>query len=159
MFYLFAAVCVGGALIAVFRREPVVGAVGLIAMLLGVAGVFVLLHAHFLAVVQVLVYAGAVMVLIVFVIFLVDPRREGPLPLRGIIMKGFGAIAAVFILLEVGRAFLRGGGSRAELPAGFGSIEAFGEALFGAWLLPFELVSALLVVAMVAALVLAKRRT
>jgi NADH-quinone oxidoreductase subunit J len=59
----------------------------------------------------------------------------------------------------VGRAFLKAGGERSELPSGFGSIESFGEALFGAWLLPFELVSALLVVAMVAALVLAKRRT
>jgi len=158
MFYVFAAVCAAGALVAVFRRDPVVGAVGLIAALLGIAGIFVLLHAHFLAVVQVMVYAGAVMVLIIFVIFLVDPRREGPLPLRGIVMKVLGAFAAGFILLELGRALLRGGAPAEDLPAGYGSIEAFGEALFSHYLVPFELLSVLLVVAMIGALSLAKRR-
>lgn len=159
MFYMFAAVCVAGALVAVFRRDPVVGAVGLIGTLLGVAGIFVLLQAHFLAVIQVMVYAGAVMVLIIFVIFLVDPRREGPLPLRGIVMKVFGACAAVSILLGLARAVRHGSAAASSLPAGYGSIEWFGEALFTQWLIPFELLSALLTVAMIGALVLAKRRT
>ena len=158
MFYVFAAVCTAGALVAVFRRDPVVGAVGLIFTLLGVAGIFVLLQAHFLAVIQVLVYAGAVMVLIIFVIFLVDPRREGPLPLRGIVMKVLGACAAALILVELGRAIRSGHAPAAALPEGYGSIEWFGGALFTRWLVPFELISALLVVAMIGALVLAKRR-
>jgi NADH-quinone oxidoreductase subunit J len=161
VFYALAALCLGGAVVVVFRRDAVSGAMGLLAVLMGTAGLFALLSAHFLAVAQVLVYAGAVMVLIVFAIFLLDAARLRPIEFKGILMKVLGVMAACLsLLLLVSVAFDAGTGLGAVAAKGpaFGTMESVGRLLFGPYLLHFELISAVLLVAMMGAVVLARRR-
>ena len=79
IFYPLAAMCVALALAVILNKSPVGSAVCLIGMMLGLAGIFVLLHAHFLAIIQVLVYAGAIMVLFMFVIMLLNLKGEDTL--------------------------------------------------------------------------------
>ncbi|HET9251655.1 MAG TPA: NADH-quinone oxidoreductase subunit J [Candidatus Eisenbacteria bacterium] len=160
---MFAGIAVGCALAVVFHRNQVHCALFLIAVLLSVSGLFILLSASFIAALQVLVYAGAIMVLFLFVLMLLGAKDESPLLTRGA-MKGFGILFAIVAFAEVLWVLLAPSGEppdlagSAPLPEGFGSPASIGRVLYTVWLFPFEITSILLLVAVIGAVVLAKRK-
>ncbi len=159
-FWLCAALAVIGAVATVANKNPIRGAMGLLLLILSVAGLFFALHAQFLAVIQLIVYAGAIVVLFLFVIMLLGPSAVGPRDSRGIVARSIGG--GVFLLVGVGGLSLvvRGGAAMtlAEAPEQFGSVDAFGRVLFSSALVPFELSSALLMVAVVGAVAVARSK-
>jgi NADH-quinone oxidoreductase subunit J len=145
-------------LLVILQRHAVYSALFLIIAMGALAGIYITLEAHFVWAVQVLVYAGAIMVLFVFVIMLLNPPREEPrwawFDLRRIALAG---VLAVVLLGELLLVLVRGhtpGG--APVPPGFGSTEQVGRLLFTDFLFPFEVTSIILLVAIVGAMVLAK---
>ncbi len=159
-FYICAAVAVAGALVTVSARNPIRGAMGLLTMILSVAGLFLALHAQFLAAIQVIVYAGAIVVLFLFVIMLLGPSATSPRDQKDFVARAFGA-SLFGIVLSAGLVLVARGAHPAllgEPAADFGGIDAFGRALFADALVPFELSSALLIVAVVGALAVARGR-
>lgn len=163
LFAMFAGIAVGCAVGVVFNRNPVHCALLLIGVLLAMSGLFILLRAAFIAALQVLVYAGAIMVLFLFVLMLLSIRGETPLLTRGA-AKGFGILFALLVFVEVLWVILSPSGEPpalpgpAPLPEGFGSPASIGRVLYTVWLFPFEVTSILLLVAVVGAVVLAKRK-
>lgn len=160
LFYIFAFLTlVFGFLVVAnpFSRNPVTSAMFLVLTIASLAGLFVLLHAFFLAAVQVLVYAGAVMVLFLFVIMLLDLKAEERLKARKMaIVAGLvaaGAILAIFLQSLKAAAPLE----VTALPSVEGSTIPLGQLLFRNYLLPFEIVSLLLLVAMVGVVLLSKK--
>src|SRR5438105_14214863 len=164
-FWIFAVLTVALAGQVVLRRNPVHGAVSLVGAFFFLAGIYVLLSAHLIAILQVMVYAGAVMVLFVFVIMLLNLKEEELGELRFTFWKVVG-LAAVLVVVGViawraiGPAYPATGPARdnAILMAAqnFGGVKAVGRTLYLASVLPFEVTSLLLLVAVVAAVV---RRT
>jgi len=161
LFYLFAALLLGASLFVVLNRNPIYSVVALVFAFMNLAAMYFLLEAYFIGVLQVLVYAGAIMVLFLFVVMLLNVQPDRPRP--GLIHPdrwwfGLGALIFVglFLLLIGGiRALLT---SPVEDAAGMGSVANVGEALFTHFLLPFEIASLLLTVALVGAVFLAKKK-
>lgn len=157
LFILFGAIAVCGAIMVVTRKHPMASALYLILTLFAVAALFVLRQAHFLAAVQVIVYAGAVVVLFVFVIMLINvPEDRLPVE-RATTTRVLGVLAAGFFILEsavLARRFSMPIGPAAEV----GTVEAVGRALFTDYLLAFEITSVLLLAAVIGAIALAKRK-
>ncbi len=162
-FVFIALVSIIGAAGMVLSRNAVHSALFLVANLFCVALLYLSLNADFLAIVQVIVYAGAIMVLFLFVVTLLNPSQsESPDRLRG---QGLVAgVLAVVLLLEVGAVILSGAFSTVKSTAAPPAVDwgdnvhAIGTLLYGQYLFPFELTSILLLVAIVGATVLAKRR-
>ena len=159
LFYIFAALTLVCALLVVanpFSRSPVTSAMFLVLTIGSLAGLFVLLHAFFLAAVQILVYAGAVMVLFLFVIMLLNLKEEERRHLRkaavALALIAVGAIAAM-ILQTIDKSGV-GAGLDPKLEGG---TRELGKLLFTQYLLPFEIVSVLLLVAMVGVVILSKK--
>lgn len=159
LFYLFAFVAVATAIYVVAARNPIHSALSLIGTFFALAGIYVQLHAHLLAAIQILVYAGAIMMLFVFVLMLLSLGDEDFGQPRTTVMKIGGAGA-----LAVGGAVLAwrvlGGLSAPAFTTGeeFGTTKAVGRVLYGAYLLPFEVTSLLLLISIVAAIVVAKAK-
>lgn len=157
LFILFGAIAVGGAIMVVTRRHPMASALYLILTLFAVAALFVLRQAHFLAAIQVIVYAGAVVVLFVFVIMLINVP-ESKLPVERVTgLRFLGVVAAGLLILEsavLTRRFAVPGGASVDS----GSVQAVGKALFTDYLLAFEITSVLLLAAVIGAITLAKRK-
>ncbi len=158
-FYLCGFLAVCGALIAVTAANPVRGAMGLLTMILSVAGLFLALHAQFLAAIQLIVYAGAIVVLFLFVIMLLGPSARAPRDHRGRVSRTI--FATLFVVASLVTMFLaaRAAVRPEPLPMAdndFGGIDAFAKALFGEALVPFELSSALLMVAVIGAVAVAR---
>jgi NADH-quinone oxidoreductase subunit J len=155
-FGLIAVIVVGSALGLVLKRNPIHGALFLVINLGGIAALYLTLGAEFLAAAQVIVYAGAIMVLFVFAIMVLIPGKEetGPDPRRRYrllaIPVGIALLAELVLI-----AIRRGGPPRG--PGGPGGVEAIGRLLFTDYLFPFELTSVLLLAAMVGVMLLAKR--
>ncbi|MCL2723738.1 MAG: NADH-quinone oxidoreductase subunit J [Polyangiaceae bacterium] len=167
-FWICAVVALAGAFITVFARNPIRGAMGLLAMVLSVAGLFLALNAQFLAAIQVIVYAGAIVVLFIFVIMLLGPSATAPRDARGRVPRTIGAVLFVALGLTAMALVIRTAPPLpaspkarllADVPADFGSIEKFGSVLFGPALVPFELSSALIMVAIIGAVAVARGRT
>ncbi len=163
-FYSCAALAIAGALGVVISKNPIRGAMGLLLLILSVAGLFLALHAEFLASIQLIVYAGAIVVLFLFVIMLLGPSASTPTDRRGVIARAFGggllALSAIGAIATVVRA-MAAAKHPMPMPApdpGFGGIDAFGSVLFSDALAPFELSSALLMVAVVGAIAIARGR-
>lgn len=159
LFYLFAALTLLCALLVVvnpFSRNPVTSAMFLVLTIASLAGIFILLDAYFLAAVQVLVYAGAVIVLFLFVIMLLDLKEEQRRHIRkfGCITAGI-AIAAITAVFA--RTFLRSPFPAPTPATAPGATRPLGELLFTQYLLPFEIISVLLLVAMIGAILLSKK--
>ena len=163
LFTLFSLSAVAFSLGMVFRRNAVHCALHLVGVLLSLSGMFVLLHAQFIAAIQILVCAGAIMVLFLFVVMLLNVRGESPLLTPGA-AKGFGFFFAFIAFVELLWIVLSRGGSEglpeavAALSPGFGSPAEIGRILYTTWLFPFEVTSILLMIAVVGAVVLAKRK-
>jgi NADH-quinone oxidoreductase subunit J len=159
LFYVFAALTLLCGVLVIanpFSRNPVTSAMFLVLTIISMAGLFVLLHAFFLAAVQVLVYAGAVMVLFLFVIMLLDLKEEERRRVKkfGLItgLVTVGAIVTIFVKVLAGKP----DGDLAA-PTLEGEPAALGKLLFTQYLLPFEVVSVLLLVAMVGVILLSKK--
>jgi NADH-quinone oxidoreductase subunit J len=140
----------------VFQRNVVHSALALVAALFLVAILFVTLHAPMVAVLQILVYAGAIMVLFLFVIMLLNPTG---LEQRRATRWGFGAIAGLLLVGSLMPVLSKRGAARDPLIIDelFGSPEQLARSLFTDFVLPFEIASVLLLVAIIGAVVLAKR--
>lgn len=160
-FYFFAACAVGGAVAVVVATNPIRGAMGLLLLILSVAALFLQLHAEFLAAIQLIVYAGAIVVLFLFVIMLLGPNATAPHDRRGLAVRALSG--GLFGLFGVGAvaSLVRAAGPLAPMPraeSSYGGIEAFGSILFSDALVPFEVSSALLMVAVVGAIAVARGR-
>lgn len=157
LFILFGAIAVCGAVMVVTRKHPMASALYLILTLFAVAALFVLRQAHFLAAIQVIIYAGAVVVLFVFVIMLINvPEDRLPVE-RATTVPVLGVLAAGFFILEsavLARRYSMPTGPAAEV----GTVETVGRALFTDYLLAFEITSVLLLAAVIGAIALAKRK-
>lgn len=161
-FWIFAVLTVALAAQVVLRRNPVHAAVSLVGAFFFLSGIYVLLAAHLIAILQVMVYAGAVMVLFVFVIMLLNLKEE---ELGHERLTAWKVIGGASIVIAVGLiAFLALGNAyptgllrdMARTQPGFGSVKGVGQALYIASVLPFEITSLLLTVAIVGAVVVAK---
>jgi NADH-quinone oxidoreductase subunit J len=156
MFYLLGFGAVVSALLLVTNKRPVAAAMSLILTMLFLAGLYVLLDAHLIAVLQIIVYAGAIMVLFLFVIMLLNvEEKAGRLSNRKIAMQFVGILVVGAIMIAVTGLIKIG---PAQVAATFGTTKAIGQMLFTDFLLPFEIASILLLAAIVGAVVLAKRR-
>lgn len=162
LFYLFAALTVLCGLLVVanpFSRNPVTSAMFLALTIVSLAGLFTLLHAYFLAAVQILVYAGAVMVLFLFVIMLLDLKEESQRKIKrfGLIAGGVSVAAVFGILFKVLVLTTPTLGAGLPQPTLEGVTRPLGQALFAQYFLPFEILSVLLLVAMVGVILLSKK--
>jgi len=162
LFYLLAAAAVATAVLMLIQRNPVMSAIYLIGNFFCIAALYLLLRAQFLAVIQVVVYTGAIMVLVVFVIMLLNLGDEQKLTEKFSIRKIVSTVLVSGLLLEL--VYLFGFAGNTGAPAlhadagSIGVVDAVGDALFGRFLLPFEVTSLLLLAAIVGAVVLAKKR-
>jgi len=164
LFYLFGAVAVIASLLVIAQRNPIYSVLLLIASFGALSGLYVLLDAPFVAVTQIIVYAGAIMVLFLFVVMLLNAPHEETEhdekihPLRRPGAMRFGAVLAAALVVELLWALTRSSGE----PGAFGatavsSVRELGRVLFTEYAFPFEVTSVLILVAMVGAVVLAKR--
>jgi len=168
-FYYMAAASVTSAILAVTRKSPVHSMLWVLALFLHVAGLFLLLGAEFLAAVQVIVYAGAILIFYLFFLMLLDlpgeaarPRFGAHWPLAVAGGLGFGVLAWLALVVRTFHPVGAGGAPVAVEALGdaplLGSLSEIGKALFGPFALPFEIVSLILLAAIVAAVVLARKR-
>jgi NADH-quinone oxidoreductase subunit J len=162
IFYMVAAVCVLAAIGVVAARNPVHSAIFLVLCFFNVAAVFVMLGAEFLAVVQVIVYTGAILVLVLFVLMLVDPDDLPEFHRGRPIQRAVGLLLGGMLLLEVGIAIIdrtvsgiSGEATPENVAAVGGNAQALGSVLYTEYLLPFEIVSLVLTVGVIGAIVLA----
>lgn len=154
-FYVLSFVAIGSSVIVVTDRRPTYGVLALTVAMIALSGLFVLLRAYFVAIIQVLIYAGAILVLFLFVIMLLGISTQTPLEnekqkktdaLRNKFRLWVSLVLPTAFLMELSIAFL------AVRDTGFiqkdfsGTVEAIGGALFGPYLLPFELISAILLI-------------
>ncbi len=164
LFFILAAGALATAVLMILQRNPVMSALYLIGNFFCIAALYLLLQAQLLAVLEVVVYAGAIMVLVIFVIMLLNLGEEQKLAERINIRLILGVVVAFGFLLELLYLFLTPGSQPLpeELPANaavIGTVESMGTALFGRFLLPFEVTSLLLLAAIVGAVILAKKQT
>jgi NADH-quinone oxidoreductase subunit J len=159
-FFYFAVVIALSSMLVVALRNPVYSALALLIMFFHVAGLYVTLHAEFLAAVQVIVYAGAILVLYLFVVMLLnlkhDERYHRQWPVAGFIGLTL-AIEAVMLTWFKGHAMPSARAATDAVAEGLGNTEALGDVLYSTYLFPFEVASLLLLAAMIGAIILAKR--
>jgi NADH-quinone oxidoreductase subunit J len=159
LFFIFAALAVAGALNLLAQKHPIASALSLIVVMGSLAGEYLLLGAEFVAAIQIIVYAGAIMVLFVFVIMLLNAGVEetGGVTSRVALVFGFPAMLGLGILL----AWVLVERDPANTPVGagalYGSAHDIGVQLFKPFLLPFEITSVLILIAIMGAVVLARR--
>jgi NADH-quinone oxidoreductase subunit J len=165
LFYIFATLALGCGIMVLLSRNPVTSAMFLVLTIVSLAGLFVLLHAFFLAAVQILVYAGAVMVLFLFVIMLLNLGRASG-DLKGLVASAVATVLGIGLLLDLRPISHAGPPDAIVLPAGAldsmlvhqGVVGSVAGPLFDTYLVPFEITSLLLTAAIVGAVVLAKRK-
>ena len=151
-----------GGVVAVAAKNPIRGAMGLLVTILGIAGMYLMLAAELLAAVQVVVYAGAVVILFLFVIMLLGPAASETSDARGALSRYFGAgaftlgaLGALWVVMRMGGEMLT------ELPppsAGMGTIEVVGRELFTKQVVNFQIAGILLTIAVVGAMAIARGR-
>jgi NADH-quinone oxidoreductase subunit J len=157
IFWFLSFVAIISALIVVFAKSPVHSVLSLIITFFAIAGHYLLLNAQFLAAVHIIVYAGAIMVLFLYVIMMLNLNKETE-PHKKNYIKFISVIAAGLLMLTLVATF-RGAeiAGTASTNANIGTVELLGKALFGDFLLPFEVSSILLLAAMVGAVYLSKK--
>jgi len=166
-FYYLAVASIASALLGVTRKNPIHSMLWVLALFLHVAGLFLLLGAEFLAAVQVIVYAGAILIFYLFVVMLLDlggelarPRFGGHWPLAGLAGLSFVGLVWIARIADDSAtptaADVEASGAAVAVQ---GSVKNIGEALFGPFALPFEMASLVLLAAIVGAVVLARKRT
>lgn len=157
-FYYMALASIASALMAVTRKHPVHSMLWVLSLFLHVAGIFLLLDAEFLAAVQVILYAGAILIFYLFVLMLTDLPGEQERPRFGAHWPLAAAVGLSFAALGwLARTGTAASGATAEGPSP-GNVREVGMALFGPFALPFEITSLLLLAAIVGAVALARKR-
>ena len=158
LFYIFSFLTVGGAALVVFNKNAVNAAMFLLLSLVGVAGLFVLLDAALMAFVLLLVYAGAVVALFLFIIMLLDttPGAQKPFTKATVVASTIGG---ALLLLGVVSLTKRGGFSTEVTAAAVPTLKSYAEQLFTTYLLPVQVVGFMLLIAMLGVIVLSKRFT
>jgi NADH-quinone oxidoreductase subunit J len=156
-FYLFGALLLVAALMVVFSRQPIYSVLSLLIAMFCLAALFVMLGAYFVAALQILLYAGAVLVLFLLVIMLLNLERETLARMRPFTLRGIGMLVAILFCVQLIQLFAR---SPITLPATtvarVGTVEQIGKLLFTTYLLPFELTSFLILAAIIGAVTLAR---
>lgn len=164
LFFLCAVLAVVSALGVITFRSPMHSAISMIVTMISLAVIYLLNKAEFIAAIQISVYAGAVMMLIVYVIFLLDLKKEAALSTEmftrnKVVAAGLGALVLVVLMLPVAGTIT---GRKSDMTdatlAKVGSIQFLADKLFTTYLLPFELASILLLVGLVGAVALAKKK-
>jgi NADH-quinone oxidoreductase subunit J len=162
-FGLCTLLCLIGGVITVAAKNPIRGAMGLLSTIVGIAGMYLLLSAELLAAIQVMVYAGAVVILFLFVIMLLGPSASETSDARGAVSRYFGA--GVFAVAAIGILYVImhfGDGqhltSFGPPAAGLGTIELIGHEMFSADVVPFQITGILLLIAVVGAVAVARGR-
>lgn len=163
LFIIFALVAAVSALVMITRKNPVMSAIFLIINFFSLAGLYLLLNAQFISVVQVIVYAGAIMVLFLFVLMLINTKSETALFTGQKKIKIFSVIIAVVVFFQIVYLIFsqhpsKGITQNVPLSIQTGTIENIGRELYTGYILPFEAAGFLLVAATVGALVLAKKK-
>jgi NADH-quinone oxidoreductase subunit J len=162
VFYYLAAASVASATLAITRRNPVHSMLWVLALFLHVAGIFLLAGAEFLAAVQIIVYAGAILVFYLFFLMLLDlPSEQAgrPFGAHWPLCVAAGVVFAALIWYANGLSFVPSAPARAPAaPASSGNLAAVGTVLFSHFALAFEIVSLILLAAMVGAIVVARRK-
>ena len=162
LFAVCSIACLVGALVTIAAKNPIRGAMGLLTTIFGIAGLFLKLRAEFLTAIQLIVYAGAVVILFVFVLMLLGPDARAPArsgragasrALGGVLFAG----ASLLALFSLGGQLEQSHGLGAVAP-GHGSVESVGKLMFSQGLFAFELVTALLIVAVIGAIAVARGR-
>ncbi|MCA1662930.1 MAG: NADH-quinone oxidoreductase subunit J [Myxococcales bacterium] len=157
--WIIAFFTVAGAISTVTRRNNIAAVMSLVATFFGLAAMYAMLSAHFLAALQVLVYAGAIMTLFVFVIMVLNRDEAEPWAWSGVFTKVVGVFALVYLVTKVGAHLYSVAPAHPEgPPVEFGTVAQVGEILFTDYLFVFEAVSVLLLIAVVAAVVVARQR-
>ena len=158
-FYIFAAIAIAGALGMVLNtRNTVAAALSLVLTMVSLGGVYVLLEAYLIGVLQILIYAGAIVVLFLFVVMLLNLREEVFSPQRQRLTKIAGAVIGILVLVQFLTLLQGAFGTPAAIPEEFGGYRQVGTALFTDYVLAFEVTSLVLLAAMVGAVILAKRK-
>ena len=163
LFYVFAAISVLASLLVITRRNPIYSVLLLIASFGALSGLYVLLDAPFVAVIQIIVYAGAIMVLFLFVVMLLNAPHEETVydehthPLMRPGPKRFGTLLAAVLIVELVLALTKRGESGVSPGGALISVNTIGQLLFTEYAFAFEVTSVLILVAMVGAVVLARR--
>ncbi len=159
LFYTFAALAVLFALSMVANvRNTVAGALSLVVTMISLAGIYVLMEAHLVAVIQIMVYAGAIVVLFLFVVMLLNLRTDDFPPGRQRLMQATAVLVGLVVLAQLIGVVTTGLPDAPPLPEGFGGYRQLGIALYTDYVLLVELASMLLLAAIVGALILAKRK-
>jgi NADH-quinone oxidoreductase subunit J len=168
IFYAFAAVAVIGSLVVILQRNPIYSVLSLIGAFFGLSGLYVLLDAPFVAIVQIIIYAGAIMVLFLFTVMLLNVPREDaaewdrthplyrPWPLR------IGAVLAVLLIAQLAWALMRTPGIAEGVglqSAGISDVGELGRVLFTDYMFAFEVTSILILASMVGAVILARKQS
>ena len=160
LFWIFAALMLVFGAAVVLNRNPVASALSLVVSFLGLAALFMSLDAYFIGIIQVLVYAGAVMVLFLFIIMLLDLRAEERRKMNYVAVAGGAAVAlALFVQICLVVGELRGADERAPTlpPTATDDVRHVGLLLFGNYNLPFQIIAVLVLVATIGVIVLSKR--
>ncbi len=158
IFFLLAGVAVAGALSLILQRHPIHSALSLVVVMMALAGLYLLQGAEFIAAVQIIVYAGAIMVLFVFVIMLLNAGEEERTNLSRM-ARYVGLPLGTFLLLQLVFWIRRAPAPAAALSAGPAPTRKLAMMLFQDFVFPFELTSILILIAILGALVLAKRES
>jgi NADH-quinone oxidoreductase subunit J len=156
VFWILAAFITFFAIFTITRRNPVTAVMSLVATFFGLAGLYATMSAHFLAVLQVLVYAGAIMVLFIFVVMILNREEVAPLALRP--LRVLGVLAAVYLFVKFVDvvAFDLPAGAPSPASDTFGTVAAVGDMLFRDFLYPFEAISVLLLVSIIGGVVISR---
>jgi len=162
LFVAFAAVLLVSSLFVILNRSPVTSALSLVLAFCALAGIYLLLRAEFIGLVQVVVYAGAIMVLFLFVIMYLNLGRDIESGITIVVRRGLGWLLGAVLVAEGAWLLARGwapgpGGPSAAAP-GAGNTQQVGALLYTRYLFPFEITSLLLLVAMVGVIVIARGR-
>ena len=156
-FWVCAAAVLGGAVFTITRRNTIGAVMSLVFTFFALAATYTLLAAHFLAAIQVLVYAGAIMTLFVFVVMVLNRDEQEPWALRGLVTKLVGIGAFAYLVVKLSSLLLTQTPTRPGLPPeGWGGVADVGNVLFTTYLFPFEAVSLMLLVAVIGAVVVAR---
>ncbi len=158
LFLIFGAICLGGAINLLVQKHPINSALSLVVTMAALAPLYLLLGAEFLSAIQVIVYAGAIMVLFVFVIMLLNAGVEESTRGSRVALM-FGAPGAVIGAAVVAYTLVERNPAAGDLPVGalYGPAKDIGRLLFQDFLLPFEITSVLILIAIMGAVVLARR--
>ena len=163
LFILLALIAVVTSVMMITRKNPVISAVFLVLNFFSLAGLYLLLNAQFIAVVEVIVYAGAIMVLFLFVLMLLNTETEHKLFTDKRSIKIFAVLISAFVFLQVAYLIFYGKPSRSLTPneaasVNAGTIQTIGQQLYTNYIIPFEIAGFLLLAATIGALVLAKKK-